>query len=125
MSERKKWFNDRIEKVIFRNKTTCKCGACEIAYKNGLFVNDKIHADYLCQLEAEYNIEGTHLKYFDTIEERDKYEQVLSAMNKVLDSPNIKKQIDKAFKNMILFGNSKGVIDASWMKERKDKKENK
>ncbi len=74
MSEREKWFNDRIGKLVYRNKTTCKCPTCDGVYQAGVLIFDQMHANYLEMCEAEYNIEGTPLRYFDTVEERDKFE---------------------------------------------------
>ncbi len=74
---RKQWFIDRIGKKIYRNKTTCDCAICESVYKNGLTVSDEMHADYVHECESIYNYEGTPLKYFDTIQERDVFEQGL------------------------------------------------
>ena len=77
MSERENWFNDRIGKLVYRNKLGCDCETCKRLYCDGVFIGDKQDADYLRMTEAEFNIEGTPLRYFDTIEERDKYESEL------------------------------------------------
>lgn len=77
-TERAKWFNDRIGKVVYRNKTSCDCETCEDACENGLTITDEVHADYIRELESIYNYEGSPLKYFDTIEERDAFEKELT-----------------------------------------------
>jgi len=48
------------------------CAHCEDVYKNGLIVEDSIHASYLESVEAETNI-----TYYDTIEERGNSENIL------------------------------------------------
>jgi hypothetical protein len=76
MNARKKWFRDRIGKEIFRTKRTkgtCDCPACMNLYLNGMFINDKTHADYLYIFESE-----TDFKYFDSKEERDEFEKGIS-----------------------------------------------
>jgi hypothetical protein len=77
--KREQWFIDRIGKTVYRNKTSCDCSICTKNYKNGLIIKDKDHAIYLYDCECEYNIEGNPLKYFDTKEERDKFELTLNA----------------------------------------------
>lgn len=82
MNERKRWFIDRIELRVYRNNTHCQyeeviCKMCLDIYNNGIVILDDMHANYLFMLESEMTREGTPLRYFDTIEERDKYEQSL------------------------------------------------
>lgn len=72
---RQQWFNDRIGKRVFRNKTSCPCKTCTKVYEEGLIVDDDMHSGYLCMTEAEYNIEGTPLRYFDTKEEVIEFEK--------------------------------------------------
>lgn len=67
MNTRRKWFQDRIGKRIFRGHT-CSCEPCKIIEQTGLIVQDELHADYLCEIEAEYNYEGHPLRYVDTTE---------------------------------------------------------
>lgn len=74
INDRRQWFIDRIGKRIFRNKTSCKCEVCNNGYTDGVFISDEMHAEYLFSVEAEFNIEKTKLKYFDTKEEADAYE---------------------------------------------------
>jgi len=76
--QRQKWFIDRIGKIVYRNKTSCRCETCDKVYKNGLIISDENHAIYLHDNECCYNSENTPLKYFDTIEERDKFELTLN-----------------------------------------------
>lgn len=68
-SDREKWFIDRVGKVIWRNKTTCKCGVCESVYQNGLLLSDEGHAMYVYTVESDL---GGTLKYFETKDERDR-----------------------------------------------------
>lgn len=80
MTERQKWFSERVGKRVFRNKTSCTCEMCNDVYENGLIIDDELHADYLCMCEGEYGLEErTPLKYFDTKEEvlefENKYKQ--------------------------------------------------
>lgn len=75
LTEREKWFNDRIGKIVWRNKTTCTCGICESVYQNGLMLSDEMHASYVCDCEGSYNAEGSILRYFDSKEERDVFEK--------------------------------------------------
>lgn len=70
--ERRQWFMNHIEQWIWRNKISCTCKSCVSGYENGVFVYDEIHAIYL------HDVEGCSqgkLKYFDTKEERDKFEE--------------------------------------------------
>jgi hypothetical protein len=76
-NNRQQWFKDRIGKVVWRNKTTCTCPVCEHAYEYGLLIIDEMHAVYLYDCEAMYTIEGYKLRYFDTKEERDVFENTL------------------------------------------------
>lgn len=75
--ERKQWFLDRVCKTVYRNKTTCNCLSCTAVYEKGLFITDAMHADYVYMCEGMYNSEGRTLKYFDTIKERDEFEEQL------------------------------------------------
>ena len=51
-----KWFQNRINKRIFRNKTSCKCDNCNDVFKNGIVVGNKNHAEYLFSIQGELNI---------------------------------------------------------------------
>ena len=75
LNDRKKWFIDRIGKRVYRSKTECNCVSCQQSYENGLIILDDMHAIYLFDTNGCLNSEGIRLKYFDTIKERDKYEQ--------------------------------------------------
>jgi hypothetical protein len=72
--DRKQWFLDRIGKRIFRNGSGCSCNVCANVYENGLIIRDAYHAEYLCDIEGEYNHEGYPLEYFDTKEEVTSFE---------------------------------------------------
>ena len=75
---RLQFFLDHIGKRVFRPLNGCKgnkgksCAHCEDVYKNGLIVEDSIHASYLESVEAETNI-----TYYDTIEERNDSENII------------------------------------------------
>ncbi len=75
---REQWFIDRIGKIVFRNKTTCKCETCKNVYEQGLIIHDKTHATYLYDMEGCYNYEGYPLKYFDTKEEMLEFEKTIT-----------------------------------------------
>ena len=74
LSEREKWFTDRIGMRVYRNRTTCRCKTCENIWHNGIIIENTMHAKYLYDCESEFTAEEHPLRYFDTIEERDKYE---------------------------------------------------
>jgi hypothetical protein len=74
---REQWFLDRIGKRVFRNKTSCNCDICKDVYEKGLIISDEMHANYLYTCECEYTAEGSPLRYFDTIQERDEFERNL------------------------------------------------
>lgn len=69
--KREQWFQDRVGKLIWRTKTTCKCSVCADVYVNGITPSDEMHASYLHDCESEM----PSLMYFDTKEERDNYEK--------------------------------------------------
>lgn len=69
LTEREKWFIERIGKRVYRNETSCQCIVCKGVAENGLIIHDKMHADYLYDCESESNGEGIPLRYFDTKEE--------------------------------------------------------
>lgn len=73
---RKQWFIDRIGKRVFRNATTCTCGVCKNVENEGLVIFDKMHADYLCDVEGCSAEEPIHLiRYFDTMDEAKAFEK--------------------------------------------------
>lgn len=71
--DRRQWFLERVGKVVYRNRTTCKCALCDIVYREGLTIEDKFHAGYVHDMEGD----GGTIRYFDTLEERDEYEKTL------------------------------------------------
>ena len=77
MTERKQWFIDRIGKRVYRNKIVCPCVVCKTVYNYGITIADTLSADYMCEIEATSNSEGEPLMYFDTIEQRDAFEEIL------------------------------------------------
>lgn len=48
---------------------------CQNIHKNGIIVENELHANYLADMEAEFTIDGHPLKYFDTKEEALEFEQ--------------------------------------------------
>jgi hypothetical protein len=74
-NERMSWFLKRVGKRIFRSETSCSCEMCSHVRQRGLVVVNGIHADYLCNIEAEYNIDGDPLRYFDTLDEVAEFEK--------------------------------------------------
>jgi hypothetical protein len=61
------WFQERVGKKVFRNETSCKCINCTFNYKNGVVINDDIHANYLFDMQNELR-----LNYFDEPKTRTK-----------------------------------------------------
>jgi hypothetical protein len=61
------WFQERVGKKVFRNETSCKCINCTLNYKNGVVINDDIHANYLFDMQNELR-----LNYFDEPKTRTK-----------------------------------------------------
>lgn len=76
--ERLKWFKDRIGKRVFRNNSTCKCSVCASVEEKGLIIEDEMHASYLMDMEGCSWEDGQiGIKYFDTIEEVNKFKETL------------------------------------------------
>lgn len=76
--ERLKWFEDRIGKRVFRNKSTCKCSVCTSVEEKGLIIGDKMHAGYLMDMEGcSWGDGQIGIKYFDTIEEVNQFKDSL------------------------------------------------
>lgn len=74
------WFIDRIEKVIYRNASTCTCGLCTSIKKNGLRISNRQHALYLYDIESCSAIADNYvnrLRYFDTKKEVIAFEKQL------------------------------------------------
>lgn len=69
LTERQKWFADRVGKWIYRNTHGCNCQSCKNVLENGIFINDEQHASYCYDIECDFNREGTPLRYFDTKEQ--------------------------------------------------------
>lgn len=83
ISERGKWFRERVGRVVWRTDTGCLCEVCKGVYANGVKIEDVRHAGYLQDLEADYAAGGDVLRYFDTKEERDVFEK--SELRKAVD----------------------------------------
>lgn len=67
-NERKKWFLDKVGKVIYRDKSFCDCAVCKRVEDNGVFVSNSSHALYLLDIESISNDpnESNHpIKYRD------------------------------------------------------------
>jgi hypothetical protein len=65
----------------------CPCDICKNGYEYGAFILDALSADYLCEMEATRNREGDPLMYFDTIEQRNTFEQLLKEHLITYDGP--------------------------------------
>uniref|UniRef100_A0A6M3MER1 Uncharacterized protein n=1 Tax=viral metagenome TaxID=1070528 RepID=A0A6M3MER1_9ZZZZ len=74
--EEEKWFINRIGKKVWRTMNTCDCLTCRKAYRDGLIIFDKMHVDYLHLCSETQGI-----RYFDTKEERDNYENGIKRSN--------------------------------------------
>lgn len=59
--EKRKWFLDRVGKIVYRCEVNCKCEFCKDGTDNGVFITDRNHACYLTDISCELGI-----KYFDT-----------------------------------------------------------
>jgi hypothetical protein len=59
MKHQKRWFINRIGKLIYRNRTSCncKCTTCERVYKKGLTITCLDHATYLYTIQYDLNID--------------------------------------------------------------------
>jgi len=58
------WFIDRIGKKIYRDNNKCNCNTCLAVFAQGLYINDKLHAQYLFDVQNEIG-----LIYRDTYEQ--------------------------------------------------------
>jgi hypothetical protein len=83
----------------------CPCDICESGYENGVVIGDALSADYLCEMEATGNREGDPLMYFDTIEQRNVFEQLLKEHSIVYDRP-----IERCIEGLVV---KVGIEDAS------------
>ena len=54
---KKIWFINRINKKIYRDRTSCRCAVCEDVVKNGIVIRDKEQAEYLYLVQCEMGIE--------------------------------------------------------------------
>ncbi len=79
--KRRNWFLDRVGTMVYRNKTKCECSLCNFFYSEGVLILDHTHAMYLFDAENAHNNEGIPFRYFETIDERDEYENLLERMN--------------------------------------------
>lgn len=70
-TERLKWFLSKVGSTLYRNDHGCDCQSCKDVLERGVFINDELHAHYCYDIECDFNAEGTPLRYFDTISERD------------------------------------------------------
>lgn len=64
-----KWFESRIGKRIYRERTSCNCNSCYSGFVDGVFIHDAIHGGYLkiCQDEmgirySDRRINDSHKK---------------------------------------------------------------
>lgn len=105
MNERKQWFLERIGKRVFRNHVGCPCDICESGYEYGVVIDDALSADYLCEVEATGNHEGDPLMYFDTIEQRNAFEQLLKEHTVLYNGP-----IERCIEGLVM---KVGIEDAS------------
>lgn len=46
------WFKARVGKRLYRSKG-CPCPICLHVEKHGLWIKDDLHAQYLCDIEAD------------------------------------------------------------------------
>ena len=76
LSARETWFRCMVGRRLWRNNY-CSCEVCKDVYENGIVISDENHADYCYDNECDYTGSGYPLKYFETKEERDHYEQSL------------------------------------------------
>ncbi len=71
ITDREKWFSQRVGKTLYRTQNGCKCNICVNTYQNGLLIEDELHASYLVEIEHELKC-----TYYDSAEERDRAEQL-------------------------------------------------
>lgn len=51
------WFKERIGKRVYRGKVACECIMCRTIEKEGLIIDNEMHAIYLTDMSVELNIE--------------------------------------------------------------------
>lgn len=76
ITDREKWFSERVGKTLYRTQNGCKCNICVNTYQNGLLIEDELHASYLVEIERELKC-----TYFDTASERDAAEKQKQSKN--------------------------------------------
>jgi len=74
LSNRRRWFLDRIGKRVFRTSLDCDCNVCQIIYKQGLIIEDRDQAIFMYDTECDVNADGDIMRYFDTKEEVTEFE---------------------------------------------------
>jgi hypothetical protein len=62
---RLEWFQSKIGHRIYRN-AICGCDHCQRVTKDGIVVQDMLHAQYLYEIEDMGLREGSNLRYFET-----------------------------------------------------------
>ena len=67
MEDRKQWFIDRIGKRVYRDANGCSCDVCNRIRDVGLVIMDKIHANYLYDMECISQESNHPFKYRDVI----------------------------------------------------------
>ncbi len=69
LSERQKWFLERIGKRVYRNDDGCDCDLCKQVLQHGVIITDRHQAQYLYDCECDFTADNTPMRYFDTPEE--------------------------------------------------------
>ena len=92
--KRQDWFLTRVGKIVYRNKTLCDCKICEGVYLHGLMLQDNLQASYAADCEADALREGEPLQYFDTVQERDAFEEMLYRRNLPKHSENMNRCVE-------------------------------
>ena len=50
------WFIDRIGKKIYRDNNKCNCNTCLEVFAKGLYINNKLHAEYLFDVQNKIGL---------------------------------------------------------------------
>lgn len=74
-NERHQWFLDREGKIVWPIRLECQCLVCVNGYVNGIIIQNRFNADGLWVEEEESRDENWPIKYFDTWQERNKWEE--------------------------------------------------
>lgn len=69
------WFLERIGIRIYPSGYPCQCDSCKKYHENGFVMRDEMEADYIYSERSELAAEGVKVEYFDSKQERDKYEK--------------------------------------------------